>query len=124
MNEIRSISPKKLYPMTTIKSIHPDTLERVVHEIRSGSYTPIIEVAEFRGYYIILNGNYQMLAANIAGKSQVDVEIVSRDQKNTWLSEKNIEEQLEIVGMNALYDFEALGGFKYSEYPDFYKGGK
>ena len=33
------------------------------------------------------------------------------------------EKQLSIIGMNALYDIEALGGFTYNEYPAFYKKG-
>ena len=123
-NKIQSLSPKKLCPMTTIESINPDTLERVTCEARNGVSLPIIEVVEFRGYYIILSGNYEMLAANIIGKSQVDVKVIPRDQKNIWFSEENLEKQLKTVGMNALYDFEALGGFKYPEYPVFYKGGK
>lgn len=83
---------------------------------------PLIQVIEFGGYYFIWNGNYEMIAANMVGKLQVDVEIIPLEQQNSWLSEEGIEEQLKTVGMNALYDFEALGGFKYPEYPVFYKG--
>lgn len=123
MREIKSVSPKVLYPMTTIESINPDTLERVTLDVKNGA-DPIIRVIEFRGYYIIWDGNYEMIAANIIGKSKVNVEVVPLKQQNSWVSEENIAEQLAAVGMNALYDFEALGGFDYSEYPNFYKGGK
>ncbi|OUN33268.1 hypothetical protein [Lachnoclostridium sp. An76] len=124
MNEIKSVSPNVLYPMTTIASINPDTLQKVVYEIKNGVDMPLIQVIEFGGYYFIWNGNYEMIAANMVGKLQVDVEIIPLEQQNSWLSEEGIEEQLKTVGMNALYDFEALGGFKYPEYPVFYKGGK
>ncbi|MCI8300234.1 MAG: hypothetical protein HFI69_07775 [Lachnospiraceae bacterium] len=124
MHEIKSVSPKVLYPMTTIDSINPDTLERVTLDIRNGTDMPIIQVIEFRGYYIIWDGNYEMIAANIIGKSKVNVEVVPLEQQNSWASEENIAKQLAAVSMNALYDFEALGGFNYSEYPGFYKGGK
>ena len=124
MNEIKSVSPNVLYPMTTIASINPDTLQKVVYEIKNGVDMPLIQVIEFGGYYFIWNGNYEMIAANIIGKSKVNVEVVPLEQQNSWISEENIAEQLAAVGMNALYDFEALGGFKYSEYPSFYKGGK
>lgn len=124
MHEIKSVSPKVLYPMTTIESINPYTLERVTCDIKNGIDMPIIRVVEFKGYYIIWDGNYEMIAANILGKSKVNVEIIPLEQQNSWASEENIEEQLVSVGMNALYDFEALGGFNYSEYPSFYKGGK
>lgn len=124
MHEIKSVSPKVLYPMTTIESINPDTLERVILDIKNGTDMPIIRVIEFKKYYIIWDGDYGMIAANIIGKSKVNVEVVPLEQQNSWISEENIAEQLAAVGMNALYDFEALGGFNYSEYPSFYKGGK
>lgn len=124
MHEIKSVSPKVLYPMTTIESINPDTLERVTRDIKNGADMPIIRVIGFKGYYIIWDGDYEMIAANIIGKSKVNVEVVPLEQQNSWISEENIAEQLAAVGMNALYDFEALGGFNYSEYPSFYKGGK
>ena len=124
MHERKSVSPKVLYPMTTIESINPDTLERVILDIKNGTDMPIIRVIEFKKYYIIWDGDYGMIAANIIGKSKVNVEVVPLEQQNSWVSEENIAEQLAAVGMNALYDFEALGGFNYSEYPSFYKGGK
>ncbi|TGY88058.1 hypothetical protein E5329_26005 [Petralouisia muris] len=124
MHEIKSVSPKVLYPMTTIESINPDTLERVILDIKNGTDMPIIRVIEFKKYYIIWDGDYEMIAANIIGKSKVNVEVVPLEQQNSWVSEENIAEQLAAVGMNALYDFETLGGFNYSEYPSFYKGGK
>lgn len=121
MNE-KSVSPKILYPMETIESIDPNTLDRVIQEMKNGMNNPPIRVIDFKGYYIILNGNYEMLAANIVGKLQVNVEIVPWHNQGNWLSEERIEKQLKIVGMNALYDFEALGGFEYPEYPFFYNG--
>lgn len=124
MNEIKSVSPRILYPMVTIESINPDTLDSVVQEIKKGADIPVIEVVDFRGYYIILEGTYEMLAANIIVKPQVNIEIISLSQQRNWISEEDLIEQLKAVGMNALYDFEALGGFEYSEYPVFYKGGK
>lgn len=123
MNTLKLISPTVLYPMTTIDSINPETLKRVTQEARNGGEIPTIKVLEFKGYYIILDGVYEMIAANRVGKQQISVEIVPWESLNNWLSEKNIEKQLSIIGMNALYDIEALGGFTYNEYPAFYKKG-
>ena len=120
MNEQRTVSPKSIYPLLTIESIDPDTLERIVKETKNGAGIPPIKVVEFRGYYFIWEGNYEMLAANITGKEQIDIEVIPWHQQKNWLSEENIEKQLKAVGRNALYDFEALGGFNYSEYPAFY----
>lgn len=121
MNVKKRVSPRVLYPMTTIESIVPKVLEHIIQEIKKGAGIPAIRVVDFKGYYIIWEGNYEMLAANIVGKEQVDIEIISLNQQADWLSEENLEEQLKAVGMNAIYDFEALGGFKYLEYPTFYE---
>lgn len=123
MKKKESISPRFLYPMTTIESIDPDVLKRVVCEMRSGSEFPAIKVIEFDNFYFIVDGDYEMLAANIIGISQVDIEIENGNMETFWLSESSIKEQLKSIGMNAIYDFEAIGGFKYSEYPVYYKGG-
>ena len=74
MNEQRTVSPKSIYPLVTIESIDPDTLERIVKETKNGAGIPPIKVVEFRGYYFIWEGNYEMLAANITGKEQIDIE--------------------------------------------------
>lgn len=124
MRRVKRVSPSILYPMTTIESINPKILEHVVQMVKNEKEMQIIEVIEYKGYYIILDGDYEMLAANIIGKSQVTIEIVSDLEKYSWMTEGNIDEQLKCVGMTALHDFEALGGFKYLRYPDFYKGGK
>ena len=124
MGEKIRISPQILYPMVTIESINPTTLERMLQEIKAGKDIVPVKAVLFKGYYIIWEGIYEMLAMNIIGKSEIDIDIIVWQELNNWVSEENIEKQLRIVGMNALYDFEAIGGFKYSEYPVFYKGGK
>lgn len=120
MNEKKTVNPKSLYPMVTIESIDPDTLKRIVKETKSGAEIPPVKVVEFKGYYFIWEGNYEMLAANMAGKDEIDIEVITWHQQKNWLSEENLEKQIKAVGKNAVYDFEALGGFKYSEYPAFY----
>lgn len=120
MNIRKKSSPKLLYPMVGIESLDPKTLERTVCKMKENQEIPPIKVSELHGYYIILKGNYEVLAANIIGKESINIEIVPWNEQKNWISEKTLIEQLQAVGMNALYDFEALGGFKYSEYPTFY----
>lgn len=124
MNKLLCVNPRILYPMTTIESINPNTLEYAVQQVKSGVELSAIRVIDYNGYYIVWEGEYEMLAANIAGKSLVNVEVISFLEQNTWITKEKIEQQLKNVGMNAIYDFEALGGFKYSEYPEIYKGGE
>lgn len=124
MGNRKRISPKMLYPMTTIESINPDSLKFMVQEIEAGNTILPIQVIDFKGYYIILEGNYEVLASNIKGIHEVEIEVVDWKKDDFYFSENDIREQLRIVGMNALYDFETIGQFKYIDYPEFYKGGK
>ena len=116
----KRVCPKSLYPMITIESIDPNILNNVVKEIKNGIEIGPIKVVDFKGYYFIWEGNYEMLASNIVGKTSIEIEVISLDERKNWVSDENMETQLKAVGKNALYDFEALGGFHYSEYPAFY----
>lgn len=120
----KKVSPKILYPMTTIESINPDTIKYAVKEIEEGKSILPIQVIDFKGYYIILEGTYEVLASNIKGIHEVEINVIDWKENNFYFSEADIREQLKTVGMNALYDFEAIGGFKYLDYPEFYKGGE
>lgn len=121
MSEQKLVNPKKLYPMVTIESIDPGILEKVVKETKNGAEIPPVRVVCFEGYYFIWEGNYEMLAANILGRERITIEEVSFAEQNTMQQEEKIKKQLKAVGKNALYDFEALGGFVYSEHPAFYE---
>ena len=121
MSEQKLVNPKKLYPMVTIESIDPEIFEKVVKETKNGTEIPPVRVIYFEGYYFIWEGNYEMLAANILGREKIAIEEVSFAEQNARQQEERIKEKLKAVGKNALYDFEALGGFVYSEYPAFYE---
>lgn len=94
------VSPNKLYPLTTIASIVPHTLQFV-----------------YNGNMYMMDGNYEMLAANIINKESVDVEVMDRTELPFWNIDENIKDTLQAVSISALYDFEAVGGFMYEDYP-------
>lgn len=123
-NNKKSVSPSSLYPIVTIESIDPEILKKVIGSMEMGIESAPVKVMDYEGYYFILDGEYEMLAANIVHKKTIDIEIVNRFELKFWSKEENIKEQLKTVGMNALYDFEGIGDFKYMKYPIFYKGGK
>ncbi len=58
----------------------------------------------------LLDGSYEMLAANILNKN-MDVEIIDRTDITFWKIDENIEETLQAIGISTLYDFEVIGGF-------------
>lgn len=41
-----------------------------------------------------------------------------------WDRKENILDNFRAIGMSALYDFEAVGGFVYDDYPSYYSKGE
>ena len=116
------VKPNNLYPVVTLESINPQMLDKVVEDMKKGIKVSPVKAIRYEKYYYILEGNYEMLAANIMKKQSIEIEIVNRLNLNFWNTEENIKNQLKAVGMNALYDFESIGRFTYSEYLSLYKG--
>lgn len=122
-NSIR-INPRLLYPLVSIESIDPQLLSCTVDKFNTATDDFVIQVLDFQGYYFILDGVYEALAASILNRAEVEISIVDRDRINFWGKDENVIGQLRAIGMNAVYDFEALGGFKYASYPSFYREGE
>lgn len=114
------LSPDKLYPMTGINSIDPEILQQMVETMKAGGKVRPVKIMLFKGDYYILEGHYEMLAANVL-KRELEAEAVNAEELSFWKDEDNILFQLQAVGMTALYDFEAVGGFRYKSYPPYYK---
>lgn len=119
--ERKWVRPDNLYPVATIESIDPLVLNKVKECVRNGEKLSPIKVICYDGYYFILEGNYEMLAANIMRQPEIEIEILNRLELDFWNKDENIKEQLKIVGMNTLHDFEGIGGFIYAKYPELYK---
>ncbi len=111
------MKPNKLYPLVTIASIDPETLKKTVESLADNKDTQAIKAINYNGKMFILEGNYELLAANILNKESVDVEIIDRNNIPFWNIDENLEDTLQAVGISTLYDFEAIGGFTYDEYP-------
>lgn len=117
------VKPNKLYPLTTIASVNPQTLQKTVELLTKNVNIHTIKSFIYNGNMYMLDGSYEMLAANILNKENVDVEIVDKADISFWNIDENIEETLQAIGISALYDFEAIGGFTYENYPAEYKRG-
>ena len=83
--------------------------------------TEKIKAFLFKDNYYILKGHHKMLAANRLGLQEISVEIVEKTEHAFWNDEKNVIDNLKAIGLSALYDFEAVGGFTYEKYPDYYR---
>ena len=115
------MKPNKLYPLTTIVSVMPQTLQKTIELLTENIDVHTIKSFIYNGNMYMLDGNYEMLAANILNKENVDVEIIDRNGIPFWNIDGNLEETLQAIGISTLYDFEAIGGFTYEEYPAEYR---
>ena len=68
-----------------------------------------------------MKGHHVVLAAAMSDIEKIAVEIVDRSKLPFWKSDENVKETLKSVGISTLYDFEAIGGFTYLSYPNYYK---
>ena len=98
-----------------VKFLNKDNKQEYVYQTSWGVSTRLL------GAIIMVHGddNGLVLPPRVA---PIQVMIVPVMQHKEGVLDKayEIEKQLKAVGRNALYDFEALGGFNYSEYPAFY----
>lgn len=115
--------PNMLYPLTAIASVEPEMLQKMVRLLSENVEVHSIKSFVYKGNMYLLDGDYEMLAANILNKKSVEVEIVDRKGIPFWNVDRNLEENLQAIGVSALFDFEAVGGFTYDKYPKEYKRG-
>lgn len=115
------VNINELYPTVSLVSVRPERIEELVHVLKKdGSDTEIVAIIYDEHYYIV-EGHAQLLAAAYLGAKHVCIYIVDYKDIPIYSEPKKIESTLSSVGMSTLYDFEGIGGFKYSEYPNYYK---
>ena len=120
---IKMVSPRKLYPTVSLTSIEENKILFYVECIKDGIMIEGIEAFLFKDNYFILRGHHKMLAANRLQLPEVLVDIVELPHNTIWDDSNNIIENIRAIGMTALYDFEAVGGFTYEDYSFFYNEG-
>ena len=118
---LKTISPKKLYPTESLSMIKENKIQFYMNCFQNNIKTEDIEVFYFDNKYYILNGHHKMLAANRMHLPEVPIKVVDLSKISFWRENKNIIRNFEAIGMTALYDFEAVGGFHFEDYPDWYK---
>lgn len=112
-----SVSPTELYPVTKLELCDPQTLQRAIDKMKNNNDPVTIRGIEYKGNIYILDGQCEMLAANILDKTAVTVELLDRKQIPFWCSDKTLQETLRTLGTSTLHDFEAVGRFTYEKYP-------
>lgn len=115
------IDPRFLYPTVTLESIENNNIRFFMEKYNNEEDVMPIAVVLFDGEYYIVDGHHRMLASIIAGKKEVKVISLEKDDLPKWWTEKTFIETLECVGMRTIYDFEAIGNFDYLKIPKYYK---
>ena len=121
---IKMISPRKLYPTESLFSIEENKILFYMECFKENIVTEDIKVFLFNGNYYILKGHHKMLAANRMQMSDIAVDVVDIPANTFWSKQENISDNFRAIGMTALYDFEAVGGFVYDDYPSYYGKGE
>lgn len=119
---IIKIEPYKLYPLTSVLALDPATLRKAIEIMKKKEDFVSIKVINYKGNWCVYDGIYAMLAANILKEEQITVQIMSRESIPFWREDCNVEETMNNIGISGLYDFEAIGNFKYENYPKEYVG--
>lgn len=120
-NKYIQVVPNKLYPLTMVTSIEPQNLQECVKLLESGEQLGAVKAFYYEDILYMLEGCYEMLAHNILKKEAILVELVDRTLLPFWNEDENLVKNFKVLGMSTLYDFEAIGGFRYEEYPLPYK---
>lgn len=117
----KMIKIDKLYPTESIFSIDSEKIKKLTNVLDAdGSNTEVVAII-YGGYYFIVQGHEQVAAASYLGAKQVMVYLMDYRKHSFYSKESNIESTLSSLGMTAIYDYEAICGITFSEYPSYYK---
>lgn len=115
------IDINKLYPTESLISIRPEKIKEIKEFLHPDGTNTDIFIIEYKGYYYIVNGHHQLLAAANLGAKKVRAYLVDYHNLSFFSNSKNIENTLSYIGMSTIYDFEGIGNYKYDSYPIYYK---
>lgn len=118
----KMLNINELYPTKSLVHITPERIQKLLGLLKKdGSDTEIIAFIYNKHYYIV-DGHAQLMAAAYLGAKQVHVYIVNYKELPFYSEDEDIESLLAGIGISTVYDFEGICGFKYLEYPEYYRG--
>lgn len=116
-----NLSPKCLYPTEGIFDIDSERINNFHEAYKCGRGQQVdIIVIRYDGELYIYEGHEQVVAATNFGAKEVKVIEIDRAQLKYWSNDEQFISTLQAIGRTAVYDFEAIGAFKYEKYPMFY----
>lgn len=117
LNKKTIVSVSKLYPTESLASIMPQKIEQYKAIINGNGTQTEIFAFSYKNHYYIAKGHCQFLAAAQGGAKEVAIHLLERSTFRFFSKSENLESTLSSIGKSTLYDFEAIGGFTYDDYP-------
>ncbi len=122
LNKLKA-SPQMLYPTETIAGINDKLTKQCYEAYLSGKgQSEEVLAVRYHDCLYIYEGHEQVLAAAQFNLIEIDVTEVDRNSIGFWADDEAFTGTLRDIGITAVYDFEASGGFRYESYPSFYAG--
>lgn len=119
--DVRMVNINELYPTESLAFIEPELIKQISEMIKAdGTDTEIIAFL-FEGHYYIFKGHAQLMAAAFLHADKVRIFLVDYKELSFFGNENNIKSTLADIGMSTIFDFEGICGFRYPEYPEYYR---
>lgn len=116
----KMVSPKTLYPTESLFSIEENKILFYMECLKENIVTENIKVFLFNENYHILEGHHKMFAANRMQLAERVVDVINIPTGIFWSKQENSIDNFRAIGMTTLYDFEAVSGFVYDNYSNYY----
>ena len=114
-------TPNLLYPTETIAAIDDKRVKQCYEAYLSGKgQISEVLVVRYEDCLYIYEGHEQVIAAAQLDSKELDVLEIDRKAIGFWADDATFLGTLRDVGITAIYDFEAAGGFRYKNFPSYY----
>lgn len=117
----KKVLPQLLYPTETIAAIDDKRVKQCYDAYVSGKGQICdVLVVQYEDCFYIYAGHEQVIAAVNFDFKELEVIEIDRNTLRFWADANAFVNTLRDIGITAVYDFEAVGGFRYETYPSYY----
>ena len=110
------LSPQSLFPLQSVQDLRLDEVRQCAHD-RSYLIGPV-SIVPFEFFHYILEGLPHVLAAALNQEEFLRTKLP--DLKKSPLTDSELVSRISALGISDLREFERIGNFKYSSYPEYY----
>lgn len=111
------LSPRSLFPLRSARDLHLDDVEQCV---QNRSYlAESVSIIPFAFYHYVSEGLSHMLAAALNREEFLRAKLP--DFERGSLTDSELVSHISALSVSELHEFERIGNFKYSSYPEYYR---